>query len=87
MANVSVYNMEGKEVGALELNDAVLLHSLQINVREHRKQRHVLRFPAAAESRGDRKEPVMQDRVQPGLLSGRAAVSYSLPHQEITPSD
>ena len=23
MANVSVYNMEGKEVGALELNDAV----------------------------------------------------------------
>ena len=23
MANVSVYNMEGKEVGTLELNDAV----------------------------------------------------------------
>ena len=46
MANVAVYNMEGKEVGSLELNDAVfgvevnehLVHmqyfsSLQITVR------------------------------------------------------
>ena len=66
MANVSVYNMEGKEVGALELNDAVF--GVEVN-------------------RGDRKEPVMQDRVQPGLLSGRAAAWYSLQHQEITPSD
>ena len=31
MANVSVYNMEGKEVGALELNDAVF----GIEVNEH----------------------------------------------------
>ena len=63
MANVSVYNMEGKEVGTLELNDAVfgvevnehLVHlavvaQLLISVREHRRQRHVLRFPAAEES-------------------------------------
>ena len=31
MANVSVYNMEGKEVGALELNDAVFV----VEVNEH----------------------------------------------------
>ena len=31
MANVSVYNMEGNEVGALELNDAVF----GVNVNEH----------------------------------------------------
>ena len=31
MANVSVYNMEGKEVGTLELNDAVF----GVNVNEH----------------------------------------------------
>ena len=59
MANVSVYNMEGKEVETI--------------VREHRKLRHVLKFPAAEENRGDRKEPVMQDRVQQELHSGQAA--------------
>ena len=31
MANVSVYNMEGKEVGSIELNDAVF----GVNVNEH----------------------------------------------------
>ena len=31
MANVSVYNMEGKEVGTIELNDAVF----GVNVNEH----------------------------------------------------
>ena len=31
MANVSVYNMEGKEVGTLELNDAVF----GVEVNEH----------------------------------------------------
>ena len=99
MANVSVYNMEGNEVGTLELNDAVfgveetstwciwqLLPSLQTSVREPRRPRPVPRFPEAEESPGDRKEPVMQDRVPPELPSGRAAVWYSLPFPEITPS-
>ena len=58
MANVSVYNIEGKEVGTIDLNDAVfgvevnehLVHmavvsQLETSVREHRKQRHVLKFP------------------------------------------
>ena len=31
MANVSVYNMEGKEVGSMELNDAVF----GVEVNEH----------------------------------------------------
>ena len=31
MANVSVYNMEGKEVGTIELNDAVF----GVKVNEH----------------------------------------------------
>ncbi len=77
MANVAVYNMEGKEVGTLDLNDAVfgvevnehlytwqLFGSLQISVREHRRQRHVLKYPEAEENRGDRKEQVTQDRDQ-----------------------
>ncbi len=100
MANVSVYNMEGKEVGTIELNDAVfgvevnehLVHmavvaQLANNVREHRKLKHVLKFPAAAENHGDRKEQVMQDRVQQELRSGQAAELYSLRLQEITQSD
>ena len=32
--------------------------SLPISVREHRKRRPVLKFPAAEENLGDRKEPV-----------------------------
>ena len=56
MANVSVYNMEGKEVGTIELNDAVfgvevnehLVHmavvqQLANNLREHRRQRQRLK--------------------------------------------
>ena len=55
MAKVSVYNMEGKEVGSMDLNDAVfgvevnehlvhmavLFSSLQITAREHRKLKRV----------------------------------------------
>ena len=86
MANVSVYNMEGKEVGTIELNDAVfgvevnehLVHmavvaQLANNRQGTQKQKPVLRYPVAEESPGDRREPVMQDRVQPDLPSGQAA--------------
>ena len=99
MANVSVFNMEGKEVGTIELSDAVfgapvnehLVHmavvqQLANNVRERRKPKRVPRFPAAAESPGDRREPVMQGRVQRERLSGRAAAWYSLPCRETIPS-
>ena len=57
MANVSVYNMEGNQVGEIELNDAVFgvevnenlsaqgssCSACSITVREHRAQRHVLK--------------------------------------------
>ena len=39
MANVTVYNMEGNEVGTMELNDV----SLQIIARVLRKLKHVLK--------------------------------------------
>ena len=48
-----------------------LYSSLLIIVREHRKQRLALKFPVAEENPGDRKEPVMQDRVQQDLPSGQ----------------
>ena len=92
MANVVVYNMEGNEVGTIELNDAVfgvpwqLFSSLPTSARERRKPRPVPRYPAAEESPGDRREPVMRDRDQPELLSGPAAEWFSLLFREITPS-
>ena len=86
MANVSVYNTDGKEVGTIELNDAVFgvelnehmyiwlwLHSSPISARARRRRRPAPRFPEAAESRGDRRVPVTQDRVPRDLRSGRAA--------------
>ena len=86
MAKVSVYNIEGKEVDTIELNDAVfgvevnehlvhmaVVNQLANNRQGHRKLRHVLRFPAVEENRGDRKEQVTQDRVQQDLRSGQAA--------------
>lgn len=86
MANVSVYNMEGKEVGTLELNDAVfgvdvnehLVHMAVVSQLANKRQgtqkakKHVLKYPAAEENRGSRKEPVTQDRVQQDLHSGQA---------------
>ena len=98
MATVAVYNMQGAEVGKMDLNDAifgvevnehlvkmVLPHIWQQSVRELRKQRHVLRYPEAEENHGSRREPVTQDRVQQELRSGQAVVLYSLQYREITP--
>ena len=100
MANVSVYNIEGKEVGTIDLSDAVfgvevnehLLHmavvsNLQINVREHRKQKLAQKFAAVVENHGDKKEQVMQDKVLQELHNGQAAELYLLQHQEITLSN
>ena len=81
MANVSVYNMKGKEVGKMDLNDAVF--GVKINEHlvhmEHRRQRHVPKFPAAAESLGDRRKRVMRDRAPQERPSGRAAALCSHP--------
>ena len=86
MANVSVYNIEGNEVGTLELNDAVfgvevnehLVHLAVVAQLANKRQgtqklKHVPKFPAEEENRGDRREQVTQDRVQQELRSGQAA--------------
>ena len=76
MANVSVYNMEGKEVGTMELNDAVF----GVEVNEHLVHLAVVAQLAnkrqgtqKEENRGDRKEPAMQDRVPQEHRSGQVA--------------
>ncbi len=84
MAKVSVYNMDGKEVGTTELSDAVF--GVEVNehlVRELRRPRHAQRFPEAEESLGDRRAQVMPDRVQQEHHSGQAAEWYSHQFQEI----
>mgnify|MGYP000102065012 CR=1 FL=1 len=86
MANVSVYNMEGKEVGTMELNDAVfgvevnehLVHmavvqQLANNRQGTQKAKTRSEVSGGGRKPGDRREPVMQDRVQPDLPSGQAA--------------
>ena len=74
MANVSVYNMEGKQIDTIELNDAVF----GVEVNEHLVHMAVVQQlannrPAAEENPGDRREPVMQDRAPSALPSGQAA--------------
>lgn len=96
MANVSVYNMEGNEVGTMELNDAVfgvevndhLVHMAVVSQLANKRQGTQKAKTRSEVSGGGRKpwrqkEPVMQDRVQQDLLSGRAAELYLLQHQEI----
>lgn len=96
MASVKVYDIEGKEVETLELNDSIfgveinehLMHlavvgQLAIAVRVHRAQRLVLKYQVVEESHGDRKEQVMQDRVQQDLHSGQVAELYLHQSQEI----
>ena len=86
MANVSVFNMEGKEVGTIELNDAVfgvevnehLVHlavvqQLANNRQGTQKAKTRGEVSGAEESPGDRRVPAMQDRVQRELRSGQAA--------------
>ena len=83
--------MEGNEVGTMELNDAIfgakvnehLVHLAVVSQLANKRQgtqkaKPVLKYPVAEENRGDRKEPVMQDRVQQELRSGQAAEWYSL---------
>ena len=42
MAKVSVYNIEGKEVGDIELNDAIF--GVEVNEHlVHKRQRHALK--------------------------------------------
>ena len=99
MAKVAVYNMEGKEVDSIELNDSIfgveinehlvhmaVLQQLANNRQGTQKAKTRLKFAVAEENHGDRREPVMQDRDLHVLHSGQAAELYSLRYQEITHS-
>ena len=93
MANVSVYNMEGKQVDTIELSDAVFgvevnEHLVHLAVKQQlaANRQGARRCPVAEESRTDRRARVMQDRVRRELRSSRAAALCSLRYRVITPS-
>ena len=100
MANVAVYNMEGKEVGSLELNDAVF----GVEVNEHLVHMAVLQQLAnnrqgtqkaktRSEVRGGGRKPWRQKgtgharQVQQELHSGLMVELYLLRYQETTLSN
>ena len=94
MANVTVYNMEGNEVGTMELNDAVfgvevnehLVHLAVVRQLANNRQGTQKAKTRSEVSGGGRKPwraPAMQDRVPSVHHSGLAAVLYSLRYQEI----
>ena len=80
MPKINVVDMAGKVVSELELNENVFgiepnktaMHSVVVNYLANQRQ-----GTAAAESPGDRRVPVMQDRVPQDLLSGDTVVSPS----------
>ena len=96
MANVSVYNIEGKEVGSIELNDAVfgvevnehLVHMAVVNQLANNRQGTQSAKTRSEVSGGGRK-PWRQKgtgHARQGLQdlhSGQAAASYSHQSQEI----
>ncbi len=100
MANVSVYNMEGKEVGTLELNDAVF----GVDVNEHlvhmavvsqlaNKRQGTQKAKTRAEVSGGGRKPWKQKgtgHARQGSTrspSGQAVELFLLLHQEIIQSD
>ena len=100
MAKVAVYNMEGKEVGSMDLNDAVfgvevnehlvhmaVLQQLANNRQGTQKAKTRSEVRGGGRNHGDRKEQVMQDRVLSELHSGKAAELYSHRFQETTLSN
>ena len=96
MAKVSVLNMEGSEVGTIELSDAVF----GVEVNEHLVHQAVLsqlannrqgtqKAKTRSEVSGGGRKPWRQKgtgharQVQQDLHSGQAAELYLLQHQEI----
>ena len=77
MANVSVYNMEGSEVGKMDLNDNVFA----AKVNEHLM--HMAAVLQLANKRQGTQKAKTRSEVQE-LHSGQAAESFSLQLLEIT---
>ena len=99
MAKVSVYNIEGKEVDTIELNDAVfgvevnehLVHMAVVNQLANNRQGTQKAKTRSEVSGGGRKpwrqkEQVTQDRDQQDHHSGQAVELYSLQFRETIPS-
>ena len=94
MANVTVYNMEGNEVGTMELNDAVfgapinehLLHLAVVRQLANKRQ-GTQKAKTRSEVSGGGRKPWRQKGTGHASVhhSGPAAVLYSLPFREITP--
>ena len=96
MAKVSVLNMEGSEVGTIELSDAVfgvevnenLVHQAVVSQLANKRQ-GTQKAKTRSEVSGGGRKPWRQkgtgheDRVQQDLHSGQAVELYSLQHQEI----
>ncbi len=97
MANISVFNIEGNEVGSIELSDIVfgadikenLVHMYVVNylaAQRQGTQSALTRSEVSGggkKSHGSRRGQVMLDRDLSEHHSGRAAESYSLQSQEI----
>ena len=97
MANVAVYNIEGKEVGTIDLNDAVfgvevnehLVHMAVVSQLANKRQ-GTQKAKTRSEVSGGGRKPWRQkgtDRVQLELHSGQEAELYLLQHQETTLSN
>ena len=78
MASVKVYDIEGKEVETLELNDAVF----GVEINEHIMHKAVV-GQLANNRQGTQSAKTRSDRVQQDLHSGQAAELYSHQSQEI----
>jgi len=86
MPTVDIYNVDGKVVGSMDLNENVfgvevrpdVMHEVVVNYLANQRQgtqstKPVPRFVAAVSSPGDRRVPVVPVRVVSVLLSGLAA--------------
>jgi large subunit ribosomal protein L4 len=96
MAKVSVYNIEGKEVDTIELNDAVfgvevnehLVHMAVVNQLANNRQ-GTQKAKTRSEVSGGGRKPWRQKgtgHARQGSTSGQAVELYSLQFRETIPS-
>lgn len=99
MPNLAVVDMTGKEVGTVELSEAIFgiepnepaMHRMVVNYLANNRQgtQSALtrsEVPAAEESLGSKRVQATQDRVRLVLHSGHTAVLFSHQSQEATDS-
>ena len=96
MPNLAVVDMEGKNVGTIELAESVfgiepnaaVMHQMVVNYLAAQRQGTQSALTRSEVSGGGKKpwrqKGTVQDRVQQELRSGHTAALYSLRSQEIT---